>query len=264
MRRTRLAIVALIVLLWPHDGPAQSRSGTPQIGVLCPTTCSGPAFDAFRRTLTEFGLREGQTVTLQYREAEGRLDRLRRAPQQGLRAKLSANSAAWYGMVLAHLGVAVFIAGVTLVKGYGIEQNVSLDKGQTVEVGGYAFTFQGVVPGTGPNFAGVAGIVEMRRNGALVETLRPEKRIYNASGTPMTEAAIDAGIFGDRYVSLGEPVSDKGESGPWALRVYIKPFVDWIWGGCFLMALGGFVAMTDRRYRIAVKRRVAAMVGAAA
>ncbi len=192
------------------------------------------------------------------------VERLRRAPQQGLWAKLSANSAAWYGMVLAHLGVAVFIAGVTLVKGYGIEQNVSLDKGQTVEVGGYAFTFQGVVPVTGPNFAGVAGIVEMRRNGVLVETLHPEKRIYHASGTPMTEAAIDTGFFGDRYVSLGEPVSDKGEAGPWALRVYIKPFVDWIWGGCFLMAIGGFVAMTDRRYRIAVKRRVGALVGAAA
>jgi len=189
------------------------------------------------------------------------VERLRRTPQPGLAAKLRANSAAWYGMVLAHLGVAVFIAGVTLVKGYDIEQNVTLDKGQTVEVGGYAFTFQGVIPVNGPNYAGVSGVVEMRRNGVLLDTLHPEKRIYNASGMPMTEAAIDAGIFGDRYVSLGEPVSDKGEAGPWALRIYIKPFVDWIWGGCFLMALGGFIAMTDRRYRIAVKRRIEALVG---
>ncbi|MCC7042082.1 MAG: heme lyase CcmF/NrfE family subunit [Burkholderiales bacterium] len=189
------------------------------------------------------------------------VDRLRRTPRSGLVAKLRANSAAWYGMVAAHLGVAVFIAGVTLVKGYGIEQNVTLDRGQTVEVGGYAFTFRGVTPATGPNYTGVTGTVELRRDGRLLETLRPEKRIYNASGMPMTEAAIDAGIFGDRYVSLGEPVSDKGEAGPWVLRVYIKPFVDWIWGGCFLMALGGFVAMMDRRYRIAVKRRVGALVG---
>ena len=70
----------------------------------------------------------------------------------------------------------------------------------------------------------------------------------------MTEAAIDTGVFGDRYVSLGEPVTDKGIDGAWALRIYIKPFVDWIWGGCFLMALGGFLAMADRRYRLAVKR----------
>ena len=95
MRRTRLAIVALIVLLWPHDGPAQSRSGTPQIGVLCPTTCSGPAFDAFRRALTEFGLREGQTVTLQYREAEGRLDRLRPLAAELVERKVDVLFSTW-------------------------------------------------------------------------------------------------------------------------------------------------------------------------
>jgi cytochrome c-type biogenesis protein CcmF len=189
--------------------------------------------------------------------------RLRRAPQRGLWAKLSANSAAWYGMLVAHLGIAVFIVGVTLVKGYGVEQNVALDNGQSVAVAGYAFTFRGVVPVTGPNYTGVAGVVEMRRNGALIETLRPEKRIYNSTGATMTEAAIDAGIFGDRYVSLGEPVTDKGPAGAWALRVYVKPFVDWIWGGCFLMALGGFIAMTDRRYRLTVKQKLAGFAGIA-
>ena len=104
----------------------------------------------------------------------------------------------------------------------------------------------------------------MRKDGRLLDTLRPEKRIYNASGMPMTEAAIDAGIFGDRYVSLGEPVSDKGAEGAWALRLYIKPFVDWIWFGCFMMALGGFIAMSDRRYRLAVKQKLTAALGAAA
>jgi cytochrome c-type biogenesis protein CcmF len=150
------------------------------------------------------------------------------------------------------------------VKGYGIEQNATLDKGQTVQVGGYDFTFGGVVPVNGPNYSGVAGIVEMRKDGKLLDTLHPEKRIYNASGMPMTEAAIDTGIFGDRYVSLGEPVSDKGAEGAWALRLYIKPFVDWIWLGCFLMALGGFVAMSDRRYRLSVRQRIAAAMGATA
>ena len=177
---------------------------------------------------------------------------------------MRSNSAAWYGMVVAHFGVAVFIVGVTLVKGYGIEQNATMEKGQTVQVGGYDFTFGGVVPVNGPNYSGMAGIVEMRKDGKLLETLRPEKRIYNASGMPMTEAAIDTGIFGDRYVSLGEPVSDKGAQGAWALRLYIKPFVDWIWGGCFLMALGGFIALSDRRYRLAVKQKIAAAIGAPA
>ena len=191
------------------------------------------------------------------------IQRLASAPQQGLGAKLAANSAAWYGMLLAHLGVAAFIVGVTMVNSYGIEKNVTMDVGQTESVAGYDFTFRGVVPVNGPNYTAMSGVVEMRRNGELLKTLRPEKRIYNATGMPMTEAAIDTGFLGDRYVSLGEPVTDKGVSGAWALRLYVKPFVDWIWGGCFLMALGGCVAMTDRRYRIAVKDRLAALAGTA-
>jgi len=187
--------------------------------------------------------------------------RVRGAPQQGLMAKLAANSAAWYGMILAHLGMAVFIVGVTMVKSYGIEQNVTMAPGQTRSVGGYDWTFKGVTPVNGPNYSGVAGAVEMARDGKVIETLRPEKRIYNASGMPMTEAAIDTGLFGDRYVSLGDPVTDKGVGGDWAVRIYIKPFVDWIWGGAFLMALGGFVAMSDRRYRLTVRQKLAAMVG---
>ena len=187
--------------------------------------------------------------------------RLALSPQTGLMAKLRANSASWYGMLVAHLGIAVFIVGVTLVKGYQIEKDITMDHGQQVSVGGYEFTFRGVTPLTGPNYEGLAGVVEMRRNGVLLETLRPEKRIYNASGSTMTEAAIDAGFFGDRYVSLGEPVTDKGVAGAWGVRIYVKPFVDWIWGGCFLMALGGFLAMSDRRYRLAVQRKWA---GAAA
>ena len=175
------------------------------------------------------------------------MHRLRNAPQRGLGARLAANPAAWYGMLLAHLGVAVFIVGVTLVKGYGIEENVPLDVGQSVTVGGEEYTFRGVAPVTGPNYRGLAGTIEVRRDGKLVQTLHPEKRVYNASGSTMTEAAIDAGFLGDRYVSLGEPVTDKGEAGAWGVRVYVKPFVDWIWAGAFLMALGGFVAMSDRR-----------------
>jgi cytochrome c-type biogenesis protein CcmF len=113
----------------------------------------------------------------------------------------------------------------------------------------------------------VTGTVEVRKDGRLIETLKPEKRIYNASGQAMTIASIDVGFLGDRYVSLGEPLVADKVSGAWAVRIYLKPFIDWIWGGAFLMALGGFIAVADRRYRFAARRRelpVVAAPGAAA
>jgi cytochrome c-type biogenesis protein CcmF len=194
-------------------------------------------------------------------------ERLAGSHRQGLVAKLAANSASYYGMLLAHLGVAVFIVGVTLVKGYESEQDVPLDVGQTTEVGGYAFKFLGVVPGRGPNYRALTGTVEVRKDGRLIETLKPEKRIYNASGQTMTIAAIDVGLLGDRYVSLGEPLAADAINGAWGVRIYLKPFIDWIWMGAFLMALGGFIAVCDRRYRLAIRRRTApsgAAAGAAA
>ncbi len=194
-------------------------------------------------------------------------DRLANSHRTGLIAKLAANSPSYYGMLLAHLGVAVFIAGVTLVKGYQVEQDVRLDVGQSVAVGDYQFRFLGVQPGPGPNYRAVTGSVEVRRDGRLLETLHPEKRIYNASGQTMTIAAIDVGMLGDRYVSLGEPLAADDLAGAWSVRIYLKPFIDWIWGGAFLMAIGGFLAVADRRYRLAVRRKavpVAAGTGSAA
>src|SRR5207253_4241961 len=159
-----------------------------------------------------------------------------------------------------------FIVGVTLVKGYESEQDVRLDVGQSIEVGGYAFKFLGVAPGSGPNYRTLTGAFEVRKGGRLIETLAPEKRIYNASGQSMTIAAIDTGLLGDRYVSLGEPVGADATNihGPWGVRIYLKPFVDWIWMGAFLMALGGFIAVSDRRYRLALKRRAVNLFGASA
>ncbi|MEP7275193.1 MAG: cytochrome c-type biogenesis CcmF C-terminal domain-containing protein, partial [Betaproteobacteria bacterium] len=189
--------------------------------------------------------------------------RLRAAPQSGLAAKLRANSAAWYGMLVAHLGIAVFIVGVTLVKSYQIERDLPLDVGKSVDVGGYTFTFRGIEAAAGPNYRALVGTIDVTRDGAPRGVLKPEKRMYEASGQTMTEAAIDAGVFGDRYVSLGEPLSPDKLDGAWGMRIYVKPFIDWIWGGAFLMALGGFVAVSDRRYRIAVKRKMAALAGSA-
>ena len=190
--------------------------------------------------------------------------RLARSHYRGWLAKLGANSPSYYGMLLAHLGVAIFIVGVTLVKGYESEQDVKLSPGESVSAGGYDFKFLGVTPGPGPNYRALTGTVEVRKDGRLIETLRPEKRIYNASGQPMTIAAIATEFLGDRYVSLGEPLANDDIAGAWGVRIYLKPFVDWIWSGAFLMALGGLIAISDRRYRLAPKRKAAAVTDAAA
>jgi len=165
-------------------------------------------------------------------------------------AKLAAQPRSYYGMLTAHCGVAVFIVGVTLVKSYEIERDVRMSIGDTVSAGGYIFRFDGARDITGPNYRGAQGRVQVTRNGREVGMLYPEKRIYHAQQMPMTEAAIDTGVLGDLYVSLGEPVGD----GAWSVRVYVKPFVTWIWGGCFIMALGGVLAISDRRYRIGARR----------
>jgi cytochrome c-type biogenesis protein CcmF len=169
--------------------------------------------------------------------------------------RLAVQPRSYYGMLLAHCGVAVFIIGVTLVKGYETERDVRMAVGDSVTAGGYAFRFDGVQEVTGPNYRGARGAIDISRDGRHVEVLHPEKRVYNAQQMTMTEAAIDTGIFGDLYVSLGEPVS----GGAWSVRVYHKPFVVWIWGGCIIMALGGFLALCDRRYRTAARRNEAAV-----
>ncbi|HET9668078.1 MAG TPA: heme lyase CcmF/NrfE family subunit [Casimicrobiaceae bacterium] len=190
------------------------------------------------------------------------IQRLRSAPQRGVLDKLRANAPSWYGMLLAHLGVAVFIAGVTLVKGYEIERDVRLDVGQSIDVGGETYTFRGVEPRQGPNYDAIAATIDVSRNGRHSTTLTPQKRTYRASGQVMTEAAIDWSLRGDRYVSLGEPITAEGVTGAWGVRIYVKPFVDWIWWGCVLMAIGGFCAVSDKRYRLAVRQRFAAAAAA--
>jgi cytochrome c-type biogenesis protein CcmF len=141
----------------------------------------------------------------------------------------------------------VFIVGVTMVTGYQTEQDVRMAVGDTTTAGGYEFKFNGVTQVTGPNY--VAGRAEMivSKNGAEVERMYPEKRNYTATGNVMTETAIDSGITRDLYISLGEPVNN----GAWSVRVYYKPFVGWIWGGALLMAIGGGLAVSDRRYALA-------------
>jgi cytochrome c-type biogenesis protein CcmF len=159
----------------------------------------------------------------------------------------------YWGMLVAHFGVAVFIVGVTLVRGYEVEKDVRMGPGDTVAVGGYQFRLDGLKRIQGPNYDATRGVISVTRDERPVATLHPEKRFFTVQQMPMTEAAIDTGLTRDLYVSLGEPLQD----GAWVVRVYYKPFVSWIWGGAFLMALGGIIAVTDRRYRLARRDAIA-------
>lgn len=168
-------------------------------------------------------------------------------------AKAGKPTRSFIGMQLAHLGIAVFVIGVTMVGAYQEEKDVRMSAGDTVSVGGYQIQFQGVNVVPGPNYQAMRGTFLLNQNGNAQTIMHPEKRNYFSSTMPMTEAAIDVGLTRDIYVSLGEELSDKS----WAVRVYYKPFIDWVWGGCLLMALGGILSISDKRYRIKLKRQVA-------
>ncbi len=157
---------------------------------------------------------------------------------------------AFYGMLLAHFGIGVFILGVTLVKGYESEQDLRMEVNDVAKVGNLAFRFEGVQEIAGPNYMSSQGTFRVNSNGKEITVLKPEKRFYPVQGSVMTEADIEPGVIKDLYVSLGEPL----ENGAWSVRIYIKPFVQWIWAGCILMALGGVLALSDRRYRVANKK----------
>ncbi|MCE4552911.1 heme lyase CcmF/NrfE family subunit [Roseateles cellulosilyticus] len=171
----------------------------------------------------------------------------------------------FWGMQLAHMGVAVFVAGVGLVKGYEQEKDVRMAVGDTVAIGGYQVEFQGMRELPGPNYTARQGVFSISRDGHRPRELRPEKRRYHASQAVMTETAIDSGFTHDLYLSLGEPLASQGLTADWSVRVYYKPFVTWIWFGCLLMALGGAIAAADRRFRLKARRTApAAATGAPA
>ena len=149
------------------------------------------------------------------------------------------------GMLLAHGGVAVFLAGALLVEALNVQREVALSPGQSLQVSGYEVRFEGVDHQQGPNYTADRGHMRILRNDRELALLHPEKRAYASGGQMMTEAGIHARLTGDVYVALGEPLGNNA----WAVRVHIKPFVRWIWLGALLMALGGFVTAADRRFR---------------
>ena len=157
---------------------------------------------------------------------------------------------AFYGMLLAHLGIGVFVLGVTLVKGYESEEDLRMDKNDVAKIGNLDFKFNGVAKIQGPNYESAQGTFTVTSNGKQMAVLHPEKRFYPVQGSVMTEADIKPGLVKDLYISLGEPL----ENGAWSVRIYIKPFVQWIWAGAIIMALGGFCALADKRYRIRNKK----------
>jgi cytochrome c-type biogenesis protein CcmF len=153
----------------------------------------------------------------------------------------------FWGMHLAHLGIAVITVGITMVKSYEVERDVRMGLNDTVTIENYSFELTGVSDVDGPNYKALRGDVKVTKDGKYLEMLYPEKRKYFSSAMPMTEAGIDSGLFRDLYVSLGEPI--EGERLQWSVRVFYKPFVSWLWYGAILMVLGGLLAVSDRRYR---------------
>jgi cytochrome c-type biogenesis protein CcmF len=177
-------------------------------------------------------------------------DRLKHG-QGGLLQKLSALPRGFWGMQLAHFGIAVGVAGIAVVANYATERDVRMDVNSYAELDGYTFTFRGTTGHDGPNYRAVRGTVEVSKNGKLMATLHPEKRVYNASGMAMTEAAVRPVVFSDLYVAMGEQLD---EQGAWTVRLFHKPFINWLWLGALLMVVGGFMAAADKRYRIALRR----------
>ncbi|MDD3530541.1 MAG: heme lyase CcmF/NrfE family subunit, partial [Gallionellaceae bacterium] len=170
--------------------------------------------------------------------------------QGGRLAALARLPRGFWGMQLAHLGLAWVVAGITLVSGYESERNVKMNIGDSTQLAGYTFVFKGASEHPGPNYQAARGEIELIRNGKAVATLQPEKRVYNASGMPMTEAAIHYRFTRDVYAAMGEEL----EGGAWTVRVFHKPFINWLWIGGLFMVIGGGLAAGDRRYRIALRK----------
>jgi cytochrome c-type biogenesis protein CcmF len=173
------------------------------------------------------------------------VSRIAAHPAVGWGERFASQPGSYYGMLMAHLGVAVFTLGVTVVSGFQSESDVRMAAGESTSVGGYTFTLHGVREIKGPNYVAAQASIVVTEGDKPVTTLWPERRIYTVTRSPMTEVAIDRRVSRDLYVALGEPVSATA----WSVRVHHKPLVNLIWLGCLLMAGGGVLAVLDRRYR---------------
>ena len=160
------------------------------------------------------------------------------------------------GMSLAHLGVGLFVVGVTVVSAFGVESDRALSPGETIEVAGYEFEMRELRNVQGPNFSAIEAEIEIRSDGDYVATVRPQKRQYLVQKSWMTEAGIRAGLDKDLFVALGDQLGNGG----WSVRVQYRPMINLIWYGCAIMMLGGLLAASDRRYRQRATERQAVAV----
>jgi cytochrome c-type biogenesis protein CcmF len=174
----------------------------------------------------------------------------RTGPAESLRRARNLPRADW-GKALAHTGLGLSFFGVAAITAWSIEDIRAVRPGDSFAIGRYELRFDGVESARGPNYTTETGTVAVLRDGRTIETLHPEKRLYDVQGMATTEAAIDRGLTRDLYVALGDPQA----GGAWALRSYVKPFANWIWLGALVMAVGGVVSLTDRRYRVGAPTR---------
>lgn len=179
------------------------------------------------------------------------LERVREKSAAGVNLNFGGVSRSTYGMLLAHAGIGVFILGVTFVNGYESTSELRMRVHDTANVGGYVFLLKDTEELEGPNYKAMRATLEVSKDGKPVTTLYPEKRVYNVQTMPMTEASINTGLFRDLYVAMGEIMGED----ELIMRIQIKPMVDWIWFGCLLMALGGILSVSDRRYRLPAHQR---------
>ncbi|MGH8420379.1 MAG: heme lyase CcmF/NrfE family subunit [Pseudomonas sp.] len=184
-------------------------------------------------------------------------DLLDKTRHKGLLKGMRSLTRSYWGMQLAHIGIAVVALGVVLSSQNSAERDLRMAPGDSVELGGYMFVFDGARHLQGPNFTSDEGTIRVLEDGKQVTVLYPEKRLYTVQRSMMTEAGIDGGFFRDLYVALGEPL----DNGAWAVRVHVKPFVRWIWFGGLITALGGLLAALDKRYRVKVRAKVRDALG---
>jgi cytochrome c-type biogenesis protein CcmF len=151
----------------------------------------------------------------------------------------------YWGMVTAHIGVAICIIGVSLTSVYSVQRDVRMTPGETISLANYQFEFITIEPYEGPNYIADQATVLVTKKNSKIALLKPQKRRYFSSGQTMTEASIDSAIFRDLYIALGEPL--QGDA--WAIRIYIKPFVMWIWVGALFIAMGAVLASLDGRFK---------------
>ncbi|MBT8766400.1 heme lyase CcmF/NrfE family subunit [Metapseudomonas boanensis] len=248
-----LALAAGVLVRW-KDTPVQwllGMLGPVLIGSLVLGVLAAFLYGDFHWAVLAVGFLAAWVVLAGIRDL---VDKTR---HKGLVTGIRGLTRSYWGMQLAHVGVAVCALGVVLSSQYSAERDLRLAPGESVELGGYRFLFEGAAHHEGPNFTSDKGTVIIYKGEQQISVLHPEKRLYTVQQSVMTEAGIDAGFTRDLYVALGEPL----DAGAWAVRVHVKPFIRWIWLGGLLMGLGGVLAAVDRRYRVKVKTRVRDALG---